>query len=69
MKIKNKNDINVIELEDIATLFAGEFVKNSKVYLTHPMNFKNIPFLKMSYKRRRKVVEKVLENLEKSLKG
>lgn len=58
-----------IELEDIATLFASEFVKSSKAYLAHPMNFKNIPFLKMNYSRRRKIVEKVLDKLEKDFKN
>jgi hypothetical protein len=69
-----KQKINEIALEDIATLFVSEFVKNSKDYLL-PLQEQdwikgsNIPFLKMSYNRRRKVVEKVLEKMEQDLKG
>lgn len=64
--------INSIELEDIATIFASEFVKESKEYLIPSKQKdlvaeKNIPFLKMNYNRRRKIVEKVLDKIENEL--
>ena len=60
-----------IALEDIATVFAGEFVRMCKPCLndngytdSETGRFKsNIPFLKMSYIRRRKLIEKVLGKL------
>lgn len=59
-----------IALEDIATVFASEFVKECRHKLI-PENascccgdtWGFTPFLKMSYARRRKLVEKVLDKL------
>lgn len=53
---------NSIAIEDLATFFAGEFVKQCKNYLGKD----EIPFLKMSYIRRRKLVSKVLDKITKS---
>jgi len=68
-----KQKINQIALEDIATVFASEFVKNSKDYLLPSrqqdwIKGHNIPFLKMSYQKRRKVVESVLNKMENDYK-
>lgn len=64
--------MNSIELEDIATIFASEFVKESKEYLMPSQEKdwiagKNLPFLKMNYNRRRKIVEKVLDKIQNEL--
>jgi hypothetical protein len=65
--------MNSIAIEDLATLFATEFVKNSKEYLMPSQSIdwikaRNIPFLKMNYSKRRKIVENILEKIEKDLK-
>ena len=51
-----------IEIEDIATVFASEFVRLNRDYLRKRW-YDPIPFLKMNYSRRRKLVEKVLDKM------
>ncbi len=60
-----------IAIEDIATVFVSEFVKEFKEYLEKQALYDitmdtygtYIPFLKMNYARRRKLVEKVLDKM------
>lgn len=62
-----------IAIEDIATVFVSEFVKLNKDRLQKEWNgafwefpeSHHVPFLKMNYMRRRKLVEKVLDKIEK----
>jgi len=62
-----------IAIEDIATVFASEFVKEYKGLLKPRGCLRNsvlraeIPFLKMNYARRRKLVEKFLDKMEKDI--
>ena len=66
--------MKTIAIEDLATVFAGEFVKEafsslqirSLRYLGHKgRKAWYVPFVKMSYARRKKLVEKVLDRIEK----
>lgn len=59
-----------IEIEDIATIFASEFCKENTRLLQRKSKYKNnmwethsMPFLKMNYSQRRKIVEKVLDRI------
>lgn len=58
-----------IALEDIATVFASEFIKHTTFKRTGgPCKGDRVmlqDFIKMNYASRRKIVEKVIENLEK----
>lgn len=63
-----------IAIEDIATVFASEFVKEYKGLLkprgclrNSVLRLAEIPFLKMNYARRRKLVEKFLDKMEKDI--
>lgn len=54
-----------IAIEDIATVFASEFVKSTTIKM-HDNDFFRImlcDFLKMNYSRRRKIVSKVLDKI------
>lgn len=68
MSHKLDKSIETMAVEDIATLFVSEFVKQNKEYLMPNQKqdwqkAKNIPFLKMNYDRRRACVERVLDNM------
>jgi len=56
-----------IAIEDLATLLITEFVKQNKGKLrgehSSGWNSSNIPFLKMNFNARRKLVSKVLDTL------
>ena len=62
--------MNTIELEDMATVFVSEFLKQHKRHIIRlqGLNPKDtphvtIPFLKMSFARRKKLVGETLEKL------
>ena len=55
-----------IAIEDIATIFASEFVKETTYKHCYARVFRQ-DFIRMNYARRRKVVEKVLDNMEKEM--
>ena len=64
--------MKTIAIEDLATVFAGEFVKEafsslqirSLRYLGHKgRKAWYVPFVKMSYARRKKLVEKILDKM------
>jgi hypothetical protein len=69
MKTNKKTiNMNTIEIEDIAVLFATEFVKMNRLDLQgkgpdNRVYLSNIPFLKMSYVCRKKLIDKVLSKL------
>lgn len=54
--------MNEIAIEDIAVLFASEFVKLNKHKLKNPAWFS-----KMNFQARRKVIEKTLDSLEQDI--
>jgi len=57
--------MNQIAIEDIATVFASEFVKENQYLLERtPLNPRS-KFMRMNYARRRKVIEKVIDKLER----
>lgn len=68
--------MKTVAIEDLATEFVTEFVRMNKRALQgddcrdhrsggwKPWS-SNIPFLKMSYARRRKLIEKTLDKIEK----
>lgn len=59
--------MNKMAIEDIATLFASEFIKHTTFRRTSGYGVgtreMHQDFIKMSYARRRKVVEKVLDKI------
>lgn len=63
--------MNKIEIETIATVFAGEFIKETtrkgkSSFGENPnQRIMDKDFLKMSYPRRRKIIEKILDKMEK----
>lgn len=56
-----------IDVEDIATIFASEFIKQTTNIKTHESGEKyrvmNKDFIKMNFARRRKLVDKVLGSM------
>lgn len=54
---------NEIALEDLVTLVCTEFVKQNKDNLQRCAWLGFIPYLKLNYKQRRKISEKILESL------
>ena len=68
---KNSEKMNIIELEDIATLIVSEFIKNNRNVLqeyTQPSTGQTtLKFLKMSFEQRRKLVEKTIVKLIEEL--
>ncbi len=59
--------MNQIAIEDLATVFASEFIKQTTFRRTSGYGVgtreMHQDFIKMSYARRRKVVEKVLDKI------
>ncbi len=61
-----------IAIEDLATVFLSEFAKTNKGLFSYEgeewstISFRR-KFLKMNYIRRRKLVEKVLDKMEKDI--
>lgn len=67
-QMMNKTKNNEMAIEDIATVFASEFVKYAKEHLMPNqkddwIKARNIPFLKMNYQKRKKIVESLLEKM------
>lgn len=65
-----------IAIEDLATVFISEFAKSNKSLFSYDVGLgicgdQRRKFLKMNYSRRKKLVEKVLDKMEKesSAKG
>ena len=59
--------MNQIAIEDIATLFASEFVKFTS-YKRGSQRVMPKDFLKMNHGSRRKVIERVLDSIEGNLR-
>lgn len=64
--------MNQIAIEDIATVFASEFIKHTTFRRTSGYGVgtreMHKDFIKMNYARRRKIVEEVLDKIEADFK-
>ena len=56
-----------IAIEDLATVFAGEFFKEISYRNRSLGRMLKQDFLKMNYMRRRKLIEKVLDKMERNI--
>lgn len=71
------NGIKCIAIEDLITLVCTEFVKQNKKLIQwescdkygNYLEFAYVPYLKMNYKARRKLSEKLLDKMEKDIKN
>ena len=55
--------MNKIELEDIAVIFATEFVKMTSSRKRYNQRLSNLDFLKMNFSRRKKLCSKVIDRI------
>ncbi len=60
-----------IALEDIATLFVTEFIKTEQhksLYRDSSPQWERVPFLKMNFSKRRKIISKILDKMDERTK-